>query len=92
MQGAHIKYHDWPNETHTNGSFKADQSLIGDSKGIEHGNRTYAPDSGVSEKGVNKPIFTLTYGFSVKNGVMTIDPIKVVNPSLFQKQIINQIP
>lgn len=37
------------------------------------------------------PGITLNYGFSVKNGIMTIDPIKVVFPSSYHKQILKQI-
>ncbi len=89
--GYNITYHDEPSEIHTNGSFDAELSLIGDPLGIQRVNQTFAPNSGVSGKGIYAPKFTLRYGFSVKNGIMTVNPISVVKPSSFHRQTINKI-
>ena len=62
-----------------------------DSKGTQRGNQTFAPNAGVLGKGVYVPKITLTYGFSVKNGTMTVNPVRVVSPSSFHRQTINQI-
>jgi hypothetical protein len=37
------------------------------------------------------PKITLSWGFSVKNNIMTANPIRVINPSLFHRNIINSI-
>ena len=89
--GYDIKYYDKPSENDPTGSFKAELSLIGDPLGIQKGNKIYAPDTGVQGKNLYVPKFTLRYEFSVKNGMVSVGPIRVVNPSPFQKQTINQI-
>lgn len=50
------------------------------------------PNSGVQGQKIYNPIITLNYGFTVKNGVATYSPVKVVQPSSFQMKAIRTIP
>lgn len=76
-------------------------SVVGDPVGIEYEGRVYIPkplSAGdrviVSKLGrrIYSPIVTMTYGFNVTNGKMTITPIKITSPSQFQLQTIMKIP
>lgn len=92
-QGGHdITYYDCPNVIKSDGSFSAELSLIGDPVGIRQGNKIWNPNTGVIGKNVYTPEVTLQYGFAVKNGVMTVAPVKVIEPSSYQVNVINQIP
>jgi RHS repeat-associated protein len=82
-----IEYYDGPfNETAANARFSAEFSLIGDPKFSEPTAKWRNPNLRVYA-----PIITLKYGYSVKNGKMSITPIRVVSPSPFQKQVIKQL-
>jgi len=100
--GYNTSFYDMPTERDKNGSFKAELSLIGKPAGVQLGDKVYNPKllnnkgmDGVMMRTVGKniysPIVTMKYGFSVSNGQMTVEPIKIVSPSSFQLKTINQI-
>jgi hypothetical protein len=93
VNGYDVIFSDKPDERSKNGHFDAELSLIGNTPdAIQRRNKSYAPNSEVLGQKIYNPIITLNYGFSVKNKILTLSPIRVVQPSPFHIQVIRTIP
>lgn len=90
--GYDVIFQDNPNENQSDGFFKAELSLIGNTPdAILSGNKYYAPNSGIQGQKIYNPIITLNWGFSVKGGSIDTFPVRVVQPSSFQMRAIGTI-
>lgn len=88
-----IKYYDRPSSVRkSNYIFRAETSLMeGNRENMISTSKWGIPNFNVNLHTSYKSIMTLQWGFSVKNGTMTILPVKIIQPSHYHQSVLNTV-